>query len=115
MGHPSPLTDETGAGFNAGHIKGYTGHRLAEFTYPILPKHEGGAMWFYSLPKHDQLCLPAQKLYADYLGAVKYGNLFSLDVGPDYAGKLRAIDVETLREVGDLIRLGHSTSPAIKP
>jgi len=115
LGHPSPLTDETGAGFNADHIKGYTGHRLAEFTYPILPKHEGGAMWFYSLPKHDQLCLPAQKLYADYLGAVKYGNLFSLDVGPDYAGKLRAIDVETLREVGDLIRLGHSTLPAIKP
>ena len=26
---------------------------LAEFTYPILPPHQGGAMWFYSLPKHD--------------------------------------------------------------
>ena len=28
-------------------------YRLAEFTYPILPPHEGGAMWFYSLPQHD--------------------------------------------------------------
>ncbi len=55
-------------------------------------------------PKHDNLCLPAEKIYADYLGAVKYGNIFSLDVGPDYNGKLRAIDVETLRKVGEMIR-----------
>jgi serine/threonine protein phosphatase PrpC len=55
-------------------------------------------MWFYSLPRHDKLCLPAEKLYADYLGAVKYGNVFSLDVGPDYAGKLREVDVDTLRK-----------------
>jgi len=50
LGHPSPQTDETGAGFNAGQLKGYTGHRLAEFTYPILPKHEGGAMGFTRCP-----------------------------------------------------------------
>jgi alpha-L-fucosidase len=104
MGHPAPLADEAGAGFNAGHMKGYAGYRLAEFTYPILPAHEGGAMWFYSLPRHDQLCLPAEKLYADYLDAVKYGNAFALDVGPDYAGKLRDIDVQTLRKVGQYIR-----------
>ena len=61
-------------------------------------------MWFYSLPRHDRLCLPAEKLYADYLGAVKYGNIFSLDVGPDYAGRLREVDVETLRRVGRYIR-----------
>ena len=36
---------------------------LAEFTYPILPPHKGGAMWFYSLPIHDKLCHPAEKLY----------------------------------------------------
>jgi alpha-L-fucosidase len=77
---------------------------LAEFTYPILPKHQGGAAWFYSLPEHDGLCHPAAKLYADYQGAVKYGNIFSIDVGPDYAGKLRDIDVKTLREVGGMIR-----------
>ena len=104
MGHPAPLDDISGAGFSSGQMKGYTGYRLAEFTYPILPKHQGGAMWFYSLPKHDNLCLPAERLYGDYLGAVKYGNIFSLDVGPDYNGRLRAIDVETLRKVGEMIR-----------
>ena len=61
-------------------------------------------MWFYSLPKHDALCHSAEKLYKDYLGAVKYGNIFSLDVGPDYSGRLRKIDVETLRKVGHMIR-----------
>ncbi len=77
---------------------------LAEFTYPILPAHEGGAMWFYSLPKHDGLCLPAEKLYQDYLAAVKHGNIFSVDIGPDYSGRLREIDVKTLQTVGKLIR-----------
>jgi len=61
-------------------------------------------MSFYSLPRHDQLCLPAEQLYADYLGAAKFGNLFALDVGPDYAGKLREIDVQTLRKAGQHIR-----------
>ena len=44
------------------------------------------------------------KLYRDYLGAVKFGNIFSIDVGPDYQGKLRQIDVETLRKVGTMIK-----------
>ena len=60
-------------------------------------------MWFYSIPVHDNLVHPAQKLYQDYLGAVKFGNIFSLDVGPDSKGKLREIDVKTLREVGEMI------------
>jgi hypothetical protein len=34
----------------------------------------------------------------------KYGNVFALDVGPDYSGKLRDIDVQTLRKVGEMIR-----------
>jgi alpha-L-fucosidase len=102
MGGPGPLEDQKTAGpyMKDAPSKSY---RLAEFTYPILPPHEGGAMWFYSLPKHDKLCLPAEKLYADYLGAVKYGNIFSLDIGPDYTGKLREIDVQTLRQVGRFI------------
>lgn len=103
MGGPSALDDFSGAGYNK-HAADYKNYIAAEFTYPILPKHEGGAMWFYSLPKHDQLCLPANKIYQDYLGAVKYGNIFSLDVGPDYEGSIRDIDVQTLREVGKLIR-----------
>ena len=103
-GHPAPLSDKAGAGFNSQHMSDANDHRLAEFTYPILPKHQGGANWFYSLPEHDNLCLPAEKIYTDYLGAVKYGNIFSLDVGPDYNGRLRAIDVKTLHQVGELIR-----------
>lgn len=104
MGHPSPLDDPAGAGFGSKSATGHGGYLLAEFTYPILPKHEGGAQWFYSLPKHDQLCLPAGRLLADYLGAVKHGNIFSIDAGPDYDGKLRDVDVRTLRQVGEMIR-----------
>jgi len=103
MGRPGPLDDHQAAGPHMYDAPAKS-YRLAEFTYPILPKHEGGAMWFYSLPKHDGLCHPADKIYADYLGAVKYGNIFSLDVGPDYAGRLREIDVRILRQVGDMIR-----------
>ena len=61
-------------------------------------------MWFYSLPKHDKLCHPAEKVYGDYLGAVKHGNIFSINIGQNYAGELREIDVKTLREVGAMIR-----------
>ena len=61
-------------------------------------------MWFYSLPVHDTLCLTAEKIYEDYLGAVKFGNIFSLDVGPDYAGRIREIDVTTLKQVGKYIK-----------
>ncbi|MCX6361023.1 MAG: discoidin domain-containing protein, partial [Armatimonadetes bacterium] len=73
-------------------------------TYPILPPHQGGAMWFYSLPMHAALCLPAARLYRDVAAGVKHGNIFSLDVGPDPAGRLRKVDVETLRRVGGMIR-----------
>ena len=103
MGSPSALDDISGAGFNK-HAANYKSYIAAEFTYPILPEHKGGAMWFYSLPEHDQLCLPAEKIYQDYLGAVKFGNIFSLDIGPDYKGELRAIDVKTLTEVGKMIK-----------
>jgi alpha-L-fucosidase len=77
---------------------------VAEFTYPILPPHKGGAFWFYSLPGHDDLCNPAEKLFEDYKNAVRFKNIFSIDVGPNYEGKLRDIDVKTLKEVGEMIR-----------
>ena len=32
-------------------------------------------MWFYSLPKHDQLRLPAEKRCANYLGALGCGSI----------------------------------------
>ncbi len=103
VGRPGPLGTAAAASFNKDNEAQYPGYLLAEFTYPILPSHEGGAMWFYSLPKHDNLCLPAERLYSDYLGALKYGNIFSINVGPNYEGRLRDIDVQTLRRVGQLI------------
>jgi alpha-L-fucosidase len=103
-GQPGPIGDKT-AVWGEGHLKdNYDNFLVAEFTYPILPKHEGGAQWFYSLPKHDGLCLPAEKIYYDYKGAVKYGNLFSANVGPNYEGRIRDIDVKTLQKVGRYIR-----------
>ena len=38
---------------------------------------------------------------------MKYGNIFSLNVGPDYEGRIREIDVEVLEEVGRMIRAYH--------
>ncbi|HWR99606.1 MAG TPA: hypothetical protein VN249_03270, partial [Prolixibacteraceae bacterium] len=104
MGKPGELGNASSSVYNKDGEVSYKGYLAAEFTYPILPKHTGGAMWFYSLPEHDQLCLSAEKIYEDYLGAVKYGNIFSLDVGPDYAGQIRDIDVKTLRQVGRYIK-----------
>jgi len=103
-GTPGVLGDSSASRFNKEGEQDYTGYQIAEFTYPILPWQPRGSHWFYSLPEHDNLCHPAGKVYQDYLGAVKYGNIFSLDVGPDYQGKLRAIDVKTLRQVGEMIR-----------
>ncbi len=102
-GRPGTLGDAAAGSHNKDNEAKYRGYLLAEFTYPVLPPHEGGAQWFYSLPKHDKLCHSAEKLYQDYLGAVKYGNIFSIDVGPDYRGRLREIDVKTLRQVGEMI------------
>jgi alpha-L-fucosidase len=104
MGKPGVIGDASTSQYNKDAEANFKGYLAAEFTYPILPEHEGGAMWFYSLPKHDNLCLPAEKIYEDYLGAVKYGNIFSINVGPDYEGKIRDIDVKTLRKVGKYIR-----------
>jgi alpha-L-fucosidase len=103
LGRPGPTQEKTGIGEDRGDPD-YPGHLLAEFAYPIMLDNEAGAQWFYTPSKHEDLCHPAEKLYADYLGAVKHGNIFSLCVGPDYKGKLRAIDVATLRKVGRMIR-----------
>ncbi len=111
-GHPGPVGQKTGVGADAG-PEDYDGYLVAEFTYPILPGRDvrvGGADWFYSLPEHDDKAHPAEKLYEDYLGAVKYGNIFSINVGPNYEGKIREIDVETLEQVGRWIR-GEETPP----
>ncbi len=102
-GAPGKIGDASATKYNKDAEANYKGYLAAEFTYPILPKHKGGADWFYSLPKHDKLCKPAEDLYQHYLGAVKYGNIFSIDVGPNYEGKIRDIDVLTLEKVGKYI------------
>jgi alpha-L-fucosidase len=102
-GTPGEIGDATTTKYNKEAEAHYSGYLVAEFTYPILPEHEGGADWFYSLPKHDHLCKPAEDLFTDYQGAVKYGNIFSLNVGPDYKGEIRKVDAQTLRQVGKRI------------
>ena len=110
-GTPGKLGDAAASKYNKDAEASYQGYLVAEFTYPILPPHKGGAQWFYSLPEHDTLCHPAEKLYNDYLGAVQYGNIFSIDVGPNYAGRLRDVDVATLRAVGDMIQAKRPAKP----
>ena len=104
MGKAGILGDKNASRYNKEQEGSYNGYMVAEFTYPILPSHQGGAMWFYSLPKHDQLCHPASKIFKDYQEAVENGNIFSLNIGPNYQGRIRDIDVKTLQEVGKMIR-----------
>ena len=104
MGTPGRLGDSEATKYNKEQEASYKGYLVAEFTYPLLPPHEGGATWFYSLPKHDNLCHPGSKIYEDYRKAVEYENIFSVNIGPDYEGRIRNIDVKTLREVGQMIR-----------
>ena len=106
-GSAGVIGDSKSSKYNKESEAAYKGYQVAEFTYPILPKHKGGADWFYSLPGHDTLCHSAEKIYRDYLEAVKYGNIFSVNVGPNYEGKIRDIDVKTLKQVGDWIHEGH--------
>jgi alpha-L-fucosidase len=94
---------EMGDGFvldDAARTKGY---QAAEFTYPILGGRKEGR-WFYTMPEWDAKVVPAADVYRDYLAAVKSDNIFSLDVAPDRAGKIRDVDIKTLQEVGEMIR-----------
>ncbi|KIO75796.1 hypothetical protein TH53_18590 [Pedobacter lusitanus] len=98
MGKPGPLSSPEGGGpYNQVMHNSY---KKAEFTYPIL----GGERWFYTNPENDNVCLTPEKIYNDYIGAIKYGNFFALDVGPGRDGKLRKTDIATLTKVGAMIR-----------
>ena len=101
-GRPTPLGDPSGAGYGARQAKGYGGYVAAEFTFPILGEPRN--RWFYTLPEWDDRCRPAEEIYRYWREAVAARNLFSLDVGPDRSGRLREIDVTTLRRVGRYIR-----------
>ena len=98
---------EMGAGFALDDAAKAKGCRAAEFTYPILGGRKEGTgygRWFYTMPEWDTRVVPAADIYQDYLAAVKSDNIFSLDVAPDRAGKIRDIDLKTLHEIGELIR-----------
>jgi len=103
MGKPGPLESPEGGGpYNKVVHKDF---KRAEFTYPILGKADKTYYrWFYSNPANDTICHTPEKIYEDYKGAIKYDNLFALDVGPGRDGRLRDIDVKTLMKVGEMIR-----------
>lgn len=109
-GNAGALGDSNASAYNKEQEATYKGYKVAEFTYPILPKHKGGADWFYSLPEHDNLCHSVDKLFEDYKEAVKYRNIFSVNIGPDYKGKIRDIDVKTLKELGRLVKQYRKSS-----
>jgi alpha-L-fucosidase len=103
-GRPSALNDPSGAGVNQKQ-KGtadYKGYRVGEFVMPIQTGRKP-ARWFYT-PENDGKVMPVDEIVELYQGAAKYGNIFSLSVAPDRAGRLRDIDAKTLREVGKRIR-----------
>ena len=106
MGTPGRIGDAATSKYNKEGEKEYTGYLVAELTYPIQLPDGKQPLWFYHLSKDKNPTQPPEKIYKDYLGAVEYGNIFSLDVGPNHEGKLREIDVRTLREVGKMIRAG---------
>ena len=105
MGMPTPLDDPSGAGVGAKQKETweYKGYWAAEFTMPILAGRKLGR-WFYTNCDDENKAMPAEEIFKLYQEAVKVGNIFSLAVGPDRAGRLREIDLKTLREVGTLIR-----------
>ncbi len=100
---PGPLSDLKAAGWLWEAYTNYTHFSIHEFGYPIIGGREI-RRWFYTAPECDELVYPAESIYRDYEGARKHGNLFNLAVAPDRAGRLREIDVKTLKKVGQYIR-----------
>jgi alpha-L-fucosidase len=105
-GKPSALGDPSGAGVNRKQqaTAEYKGYLVAEFVKPIQTGNSQPARWFYSGPENEDKVMPVDDILALYWGAVKFRNIFTLSVAPDRAGRLREIDVRTLREVGRRIR-----------
>ncbi|MFH1738136.1 MAG: alpha-L-fucosidase [bacterium] len=103
MGTPGRIGDAATSKYNKEGEQEYKGYLVAELTYPIQLPDGKQPLWFYHLSKDKNPTQPAEKIYKDYLGAVEYGNIFSLDVGPNHEGKLREVDVNTLKEVGEMI------------
>jgi alpha-L-fucosidase len=78
----------------------YKGYRVAEVLQPFFANPN--VEWFYNSHMGDK-GRSAEDLYGVVCGAVKYGNIFDLGVTPDRTGRLRDIEVKTLRRVGELL------------
>lgn len=102
-GTPGRLGDPEASKYNKEAESTYPNYHAAEFTYPISQTH-----WFDNPAIKPETFHTPEKIYEDYLGAVKFGNIFSLDVGPSPDGKLRDRDVRILQRVGQMIRAQNS-------
>ena len=109
-GTPGKLGDPKTSKYNKKAEGSYKGYLVAEFTYPISQTH-----WFDNPAIKPQSYHSPEKIYKDYLGAVKFGNIFSLDVGPSPEGKLRNRDVQILKQVGEMIRSENASQPENAP
>ena len=109
-GIPGKLGDPETSKYNKEAEGSYKGYKVAEFTYPISQTH-----WFDNPAIKPQSYHSPDKIYKDYLGAVKFANIFSLDVGPSPEGKLRNRDVQILKQVGEMIRSEKTTQPKNAP
>jgi len=102
-GTPGKLGNAKASKYNKKAESSYGNYLIAEFTYPISETH-----WFDNPAIKKSSYHPPDKIYNDYLGATKFGNIFSLDVGPSPEGKLREIDIHILQRVGEMIRAGKT-------
>jgi alpha-L-fucosidase len=109
-GTPGNLGDIKTSEYNKEAEGNYKGYHVAEFTYPISSTH-----WFDNPAIKTESYHSADKIYMDYFGAVKFGNIFSLDVGPNPEGKLRDRDVQILKQVGKMIQSEKTTQQENPP
>lgn len=82
----------------------YPGYLVAECAIPIN-QLDGRWYWFYN-EATEANAIPAADIYRMYTDALRSNVLFSLALGPDRSGSLRAVDVQRLKEVGEMIRAG---------
>jgi alpha-L-fucosidase len=80
----------------------YPGHKLAECAV-CINQTSNRWYWFYNEETKDN-AIGADQIIDMYNKAVNHGVLFSLALGPNKMGELRAVDVSRLQEVGK--RLG---------
>ncbi|MHC4520540.1 MAG: alpha-L-fucosidase, partial [Planctomycetota bacterium] len=74
-GTPGPLGDPNASKYNKEAEGSYSGYLVAEFTYPISSTH-----WFDNPAIKPSSYHSPERIHQDYVGALRFGNIFSLDV-----------------------------------